>query len=424
LNGKREYSFRWRVGYAGRDPGDFTDWQTETTPKLSLAIGDPGQVSVSVLVGNIDFQQVTGSVQVDLDYADVNAGVADEGTTVILNSSQQEQTYQRWIYVPRANPVRYRTHFFLKNGQEVDGAWQQTTSNQLPINEPPEIDKLSVNILPVGDWSNVVQTVVDVKYGDGDGLIADTFDLHGTDEFRTWTIVLKDRTKQNFQYRYLASFKDGSPPLSVDWVTATGSQTVPIAVRQNPEVDLLIVPQLVDFDVTPIVEVDLHYDDQPGNVHQSESLVFKAAGDQQTWKFPIKDPTKKAYRYTVTYNKHNGAPVVDPEQTTDNDKLVLQRLDTPQVYCLVVPKLVDFTMTPVVEVDVTYQDQAHQIDFSDTLVFTDPTPQDFTVEIGADSPKTYQLKVTYYLADGKIATRDPVTLGQNKVVVPRYVVTA
>jgi hypothetical protein len=107
----------------------------------------------------------------------------------------------------------------------------------------------------------------------------------------------------------------------------------------------------------------------------------------------------------------------------DETTLVLSKLVVPEVACLVVPKLIDLVQTPVVEVNVDYADAAHGIDFSDTLVFTDQNPQSFHVQVEEDSPREYQVAVTYYLADGQIVNRDPVTLDQSKIVIPRYVAT-
>ena len=427
LNGSREYQYRWRVAFAGRDPADFPDWQTSTAPKLNIDVRDPGHLVIKVLAGNVNWADVTSQIQVELDYSDPDANVDDQSTTLILDQKATEQTYDRWIYAPRNKPLRYRPHFFLKTGQQVDGDWTDSHASQIPINEPPSIDKLLVNLLPVGNgWSNVAQVIIDLSYNDTTNqyMAEQTLQLKSLDEFRHWVVVLKDPTNRNFQYHYIASYKDGSEeefPNPNQRANAQGDQTLPIKVRQVPELAVTFLPQLVDFTVTPLVEAMLHYDDGNGaGVHQEESLVF-AKGDSQTWgPFPIQDTTRRSYRYQLTYHQSDVA-IPQPEVTTDNDKVIVSALDVPQITCLVIPKLVDFTATPVVEVDVAYNDPANNISYEDTLVFTEAKSQQFQIRLAASSPKTYQITVTYYLADGSVQTRPPVTLDRNEIVVPRYV---
>jgi hypothetical protein len=100
---------------------------------------------------------------------------------------------------------------------------------------------------------------------------------------------------------------------------------------------------------------------------------------------------------------------------------VLEKLLVPEISCLVVPRPVDFVQTPVVEVDVSYKSPEDDIEFSDTLVFTEPVPQSFRFTVNDDSPRDYDVAVTYYLADGTVVARDPVTLDKAKIVVPKYV---
>ena len=104
----------------------------------------------------------------------------------------------------------------------------------------------------------------------------------------------------------------------------------------------------------------------------------------------------------------------------DETALVVQKLIVPEVTCLMVPKLVDFVQTPLVQVDVDYRDADRGIVYNDTLLFTDANAQSFRVQVDKDSPREYQIAVTYYLADGRIVQRDPVMLDQTKIVIPRY----
>jgi hypothetical protein len=98
-------------------------------------------------------------------------------------------------------------------------------------------------------------------------------------------------------------------------------------------------------------------------------------------------------------------------------------LDVPKINCLLVPKVIDFVQTPVVEVNVTYSDPAHNINFEDTLVFTDPTSQTFSFQVDAASPRTYNAAVTYYLANGQVVARPAEATDKTKLVIQRYIPT-
>jgi hypothetical protein len=418
---KREYSYRWRVGFIGHDAGPFSDWKTDTTPKLNFSVADPGKIAIKVLAGNVDWAQVTKQVQVDLSYQDPGSSVAEETTTLVLANGQAEQDYQRYIYTAWDQPVRYRTRHFLKNDQTVESDWQPTLSRQILINDPSSLDKLQVQLVPTGWSDNVIQSVVNVRYQDpvNSYMLEDNRLINGPDKFFSWMVVLKDPKRRKFQYKVLTTYKDGSPAAQTDWIDADGDQTVPIVIRQSPALKVKLLPNLIDFKVTPVVEATLHYDDPQGNVHKVESFPFTDP-TPAVWTFPIVDDGRRTYRCSTTFHTADGKTVQLPEVATDETALVLPKLPVPEINCLVVPKLLDLVQTPVVEVDVTYKDPAHDIDYSETLVFTDQNAQSFRVQIADGSPREYQVAVTYYLADGRLAKRDPVTLAQDKIVIPRY----
>ena len=77
--------------------------------------------------------------------------------------------------------------------------------------------------------------------------------------------------------------------------------------------------------------------------------------------------------------------------------------------------------SPVVEVNVEYHDAASRVDFTDTLTFTDRTAGQFSFEVAEGASKAYLVTVTYYLADGQIVARDPVTLEKTAFTIPKYV---
>jgi len=424
IGSKREYEYRWRVGFFGHDAGEFTSWLTETTPKLNISIADPGKITIKVLAGNIDFAQTTKQVQVDLKYGGPGLEVPEEGTTLVLVNGQLEGNYERYIYSTWDHPVLYHARFYLKNEQVVESDWQETVSRQLLINQP-FLDQLKVQLVPAGSWDGVVQTVVNLRYKDElhSYHSEEAYTIKSADEFKTWAIVLRDPNQRKFQYKILSTFKDGSTPAQTDWIDADGDQAVLIRVQQHPELKVKLLAGQIDFKVTPVVECTLHYDDLQGHIQKVDTFPFSKAEDA-VWDFPLASDSRRTYRYQITYHTADGHTIPMPEVSTDTTSVVIPPLEIPVISCTIFPKLVNFVQTPVVEVDFEYKDPDHHIEFEDTAVFTDSNPQSFRVQVDKASPRNYNLAVTYYTADGKVIQRDPVTLDKNKVVIPMYVATS
>lgn len=341
---------------------------------------------------------------------------------MVLNASAQDKLYQRYIYAGWDMPVRYRTRIFLKNDQMLESEWKDTFNRQLLINEPDSVKRLDVQLVPAGDWSGVVQSVVNLRYADSfnDYFLDTVFSLKSPEEFRTWSVVLKDLNKRRYEYMVTTSFKDGSPPARTAWLEAEGDQALPIVVKSAPRLNVKLVPNLVDFQMTPVVTATLRYDDQQGNVHKVDTFPFTSP-TEMNWSFPITNDIQRKYRHQVTYNTADGQTIELPENITDETVLVLQKLLVPEVTCEVNPKLVNFVETPLVEVNVEYADRDHDLDCSVTLIFTDQNPQRFRFQVQKDSPSEYTITVTYYLADGRVVMREPATLDKTKIVIPRYV---
>lgn len=415
IGASREYSYKWRLGYHGHGAGEWSKPETDSTNRLTFQVATPGKVAAKFLAGNIDFANTTKSVQIEIDYADPGHGVAPDGTTLVLNGGAADVEYERWIFVPQAKDLTYKTTFFLKNDQEITSTVVGTRDDQVLVNEPKSDNRLDVKLIPVGDWSQVTQSIVSLRYTDGVHQMnaEGTFQLKTADEFRSWAVYTAPNGTRKFQYKVITSFKDGSSD-TVDWVDAEGDQPLPIAVKAPPVLEVDVIPAMLDFVVTPVVEVTLAYDDGPGGVHETETFALTKA-ETVSWKVPLKDPTKRDFTVAYTYNTADGRVVEVPAKTAPDDKVTVPRLPVPVVSCLMVPKLVDFTVTPVVQVDIRYGDQ------TDTFLFTDDANQEWRLQIAEGASKKFELTVTYNLADGTVVKRDPVTLETPKITVPKYV---
>lgn len=425
IGAKREYEYRWRIGYRGHPASEWSDFTSSMTNQLAIPVLPPGKVELSILAGNIDFSATTKSVQVKLSYADPAHNVPVESTTMQLKAETTAAIpYTRWIFVPKTAQPTVSSTFFLKNDQQVDVPAVSTSDLQIMINEPRSDNRLDIRLLPVGDWSEVTQSVVSLRYADPvkDVNAEGSFIFKTADEFKTWSVYTAPGGPRAFEYQVFTSFKDGSTETK-DWTKLTGDQTVPITVKAPPTLEVTVIPSLIDFTMTPVVEVTITCDD-PADGESGQHTFAITKPDVVSKKFAIKHATKRGFTTKITYNTADGKVVEVPETPATDDKVTIQKLLIPTVGCTVMPKLVDFTETPVVTVDITYKDEAHGIADSQSLVFADPADQEWKLQIAANGKKEYTAQVTYDLADGTTVKRDPVTLDRNKIVVPKFVPTA
>lgn len=425
IGAKREYRCRWRVGYRGHEPSEWSAWETKTSNRLSLSVTPPGKIDVAFRVGDISFDTVTKSVQVEVEYEDTSRGVAKIGTMTKLDASAAEQRFTHWIFKPRSKPVRYRPTFFLKNGQTIVGEWLETTGDAVLVNEPRSENRFDVLLVPSGrSWAQVVQSVVTVRYADQrNGVAAEAFyQLKSLEEFKQFAVYLASGASRKFEYQVVTTFKDGSSEQS-GWLTGDGDSTVQVTATEPPELVVDVLPMMLDFAVTPVVEVGLRYDDDANNIHESETFAL-TSNEKQSWAVPLKNPAKKDFKVKVTYNCADGKVVERAEETSPDTKVTVQKLLVPEVVASILPRMIDFVQTPVVEANVAYADPARGVDVQETFSFTDATPQEFRHQVDAAAPKAYSVEIVYYLADGQVVTRPPVTLSKTQLTLPKYVQAA
>lgn len=425
IGAKREYRCRWRIGYRGHEPSDWSTWEAKASNRLSLSVTPPGKIDVSFKVGDISFDTVTKSVQLEVEYEDSTHGVPKIGTMIKLDAAAAEQRFSHWIFKPRSKPVRYRSTFFLKNGQTIAGEWMETSADTALVNEPRSENRLDVLLVPSGrSWAQVVQSVVTVRYADvRNGVMAEAFyQLKTLEEFKQFAVYVANGGPRKFEYQVVTTFKDGSSEES-GWLSGDGDSTVQVAVKEPPELVVDVSPFMLDFGVTPVVEVGLHYEDPANGINESETFALTSK-DIQTWSVPLSNPAKKDFKVKYTYNCANGQVVERAEETSPDTKVTVPKLLVPEVVASFVPRMIDFMQTPVVEVNIGYSDPARGQDVQKTFSFIDATPQEFRLQVDAAAPKTYQVEMVYYLADGQIVTRPPVLSNKTQITIPKYVQAA
>lgn len=421
IGDERSYEHRHRFKFAGRPFGSFTRWETSSRSDLNISVAAPGRVFVEVRAGDVDFENQVRQVQVLLAYEDPAAGVPRQEQTVLLEKTSTSGVYDRQIFEPRARPVLYRQRFRMQSGEVVeDPDWQELSGSQLIVNQPAR-GLLRVRLLPAGDgWDGVAQVIVDLRYEDAaNGLRREeSLVLKTSQEFRTWEVALRDQNRRVFEYRVHASFKDGRFQQG-QWQSHTGEETLPIVVHAPPRHQIQIIPDRLDLATAPLTEVSLTH--LPTG--RQETFVFRAK-QPVVWNVDVPAGTPVRYRVGVTHFPATGDPVVLPPFEEEDPVLVLPPYQPPRPGTLkvqLVGSLIDFAQTPLVTVDLRYQDEVRGIDLSHAVAFSDRTTLDWTVEVGDLSRRFYSYQITYFVApDQTPHTQPQVHTDKPLLVIPRW----
>jgi len=424
INAKREYFYRWRIAYKGKEPGAFTRWERDRTPTLNLSIPDSGRINLQIMTGAVDFAQVVDHVQLSVTYEDRASGVNKETQTYKLTDGQQSHNYIRDLFTDWDKPLSYQAEFFLKDGQVIEGEEEKTTERTILVNAPL-FDKLDVGLVPVGSgWDDVQQTIVDLIYEDDDNEyhVDSAFRIESAAEFKSWAVVLQNRDLRNFKYKITTSFKNGDFKVS-EMLEADGDQTIPVIATDLPQLDVRVMPNTINFEVTPVVTATLRYDDDTANIHEVKTFAFDQNNSAiEDWGFTIGDAENREYQHQLTYHTAQGETIERDPVTTDETVLVIPRVMTPEIKCTFNARQINFIETPVVEIQVDYEDPVNGHDMSDTFLLENPQNKPiFQHPVEEGSPIEFVISIIYHKADGSTHVSDPLTAKRKRYVVPRYI---
>ena len=425
IGSEHEYRYAYRPIFVGHDPGPFTDWLKSVSPQLNVSVPNPGKIDLDVLTGDVDFANLVDQVQVHLSYADPELSVGAEESVVILTPTRTQDHYHRAIYGVWRKPVQYTTRFRLKSGEvREDGGTKSTNGPQILINQAFG-DVLQVNLLPAGNgWDDVIQVIVDVRYEDpaNDYIVAGPpIQFRTPDEYKTWRVYLKNKDLKDFKYRWTTVFKTSADPVTTQWQTATGDQTVPIVVDRHG-FKVAILADLLDFTTCPVTEMTMHYTGVAAGP-PPETFTFRDK-TPQSWIVDVPPGAPVQYTSQITYNPANHDPVVLPPASGTDTAVVIPPYRPAMAGKLsvqVLPPLIDFAATPIVAVDLKYDDNPNNVHQVGALTFTDKTSQIWAVDVKDVNSKTFGYRLTYYTADGNAHAKDFVYGEVPRIIIPRYV---
>lgn len=405
INGEREYEYRWRVAFEGREAGEWSRWDDTTTRNLNVSVETPGKLEVEVTGVGLDFANILDAVLVHLRYKDPSNNVPEAGESLLLSPERAAGNWSRQLFAPWEKPVEYRIEYLLKSGTTVEEDWASTDGpTKHVLIKRPDVDVLDLSLVPAGNWTNVIQSVLSLQYKDGDYARDEQFNFKKAEEFREWAVLLKNSNQRKFQYRILTTFTNGDTQ-ETEWLEREGDQAVPVIVAGPPRLDVSVAGAVLDFASTPLTKVDLEYRD-PEGTDDVQSFALQNAADAHMWSVPIREDGPRKYRHRITYFPIEGAPVAREWEETDTELIVVPRYSIPKVGAKVLPTLQDFAKTPGIEVSFSYDNADPDIHLDGTLIFTDKTPQEWFAPVPDSVPRGYVLTITWFMADGTQKTSE------------------
>ncbi len=419
VDGVREYDYRWRVRFADQANPEFSAWQTESTRDLNISVESPGKLHVTVTGVGLDFEHVLDAVLVHLRYEDRRNDVALSSHSVLLTAERMSGEWIRELFAPFEQPVEYRVEYLLKNGNRTAVDWTRTdgpTQNLLIVR--PDVDVLDVTLLPTGTWSGVIQSVVSLRYVEGEDTIDERYRFETREEFREWAVLLTNPDNRRFEYKVTSTFDNGDTQ-DTEWREADGDQALPVVVAGPPRLEVSVNGQVADYISTPVIKVDLAYDD-PAGESDVAAFSFQSATDVHLWSVRRRADGPTSYRHRTTYFPMEGDPVETEWEEDTTELLFVKKHTIPKVGAEFIPTAVDFGVSNVVEVGIAYSDPARNVEVEESLVFTGAAPasQQWFLPVSEASPRDYTYAVTYWYPDGSHLTRDPVTMRKSKIVLP------
>lgn len=418
----REVEYRVRTKLVGRDWGPFSEPKRTASNSINVAVASPGMVKRTVAAGALDFPTLElQSVEVMLSYEDASLGVPRQEGSVLLTEKLQSGQFSARIDAEAREPVLYRRRFNFKSGEVIeDDEPLESRSETLFINHPFD-EVMEVRLLPVGPgWREVVQATVELFYEDEENDLrhSDVVSLKTPEDLRVWTVRLRDPDRTGFRYRVTVSYRDGGfeeGPL----VDHAGGGVLPIKVREPRTSEVVLVPNRLDFEQAPLTKVVMSHPSSGTTTTFTFTEPTRA-----TWNVPIRPNEPLSYTAQVTHFPEDGEPVTLEPTTETDSAYIVPPYSAPKPGALQIelrPTLIDFAKTPLVTVDVLYEDEDNDFRQEDTFAFENKEPRLWTFDVPDMNRRLFRKQITYFVApDNAPHMTDPEFTTRNLVILPPF----
>ena len=188
-----------------------------------------------------------------------------------------------------------------------------------------------MTVLCTGNFTDpadkIVQVPVALRYSDpGNSYIEEGHLVFTTDKQQLpWIVDLRNAQLRDYQYKYSIIYAGGvvkNFPADGTWFTG---QPGFITVGEKYSLAVDVYPTLLTFnDQAKIVQVDLTYDDDTTDTHQTDSLVFnQTANTVRSWRVRGNPGGTKSFSYRISYFAANGTVTTTDPVAREGEALVI-----------------------------------------------------------------------------------------------------
>lgn len=322
------YQYRYQINYRGQSRTYKSELISTNEGSLTIGVDDVGILAVDVSAGDLNFDEVERAL-VTFRYSDDGVGPIEEQFQ--LTQAAQTKRIERVIFEPMRKEYRYTVRYFLKGGKEVEGPELTGRAPNLFINDVFG-GRRTVAVRGVGDFAGRIQTIfVNLKYTDekNDYVQVRSQALSAASTFFDWSLPVIDDTIGEVRYSATVAYKDGTSEEITDRPAESGTILLPPPVEAF--LDVMIVPDLIDWNQVRLIRVSLAYHDAEHEVTSAKDFIFSPTRTaSQTWRVELKDREHDGYTYAITYFATDGTQktVRTPDDKTVDDRTLILDFDS------------------------------------------------------------------------------------------------
>ncbi len=305
--------------------GEVIDGDFQTTTSRTLVINQPFErfLRVRLVPTGNGWEDVAQAI-VDLRYSDPANEYEAEGSFTLKSNAE----FKQWQVVLRDRDKRdfeYRTTVSYKNGDFEQSGWERLEGDAtIPIHvkAPPTV---KVNLISdMLDFAAAPITEVVMRYNQNGVEETETFVFRDKTP-QTWTIRVADGMPLRYTYQ-VTHFPPDNEPVQLPEKEETDKAVVLPAYKppKSGTFEVRVLSQLLDFEQTPLVTVDLEYTDEAHNVREVTSMAFSSKMEQ-SWAVPVMNMNHKVFGYKVTYFKADGSAIETPMKFQESPLVILQK---------------------------------------------------------------------------------------------------
>ncbi len=283
-----------------------------------------------------------------------------------------------------------------------------TTTRNLTLDVPnPGVLEVEFGVPPATFDDRLMSIEADIDYADPRNDVpraTETVVLDTNAPVKVYRRIIYAPWDMPYRYRYTYVIKDADNNVqrsTTEWMEGGAGQRYPkVPTPFDDAFDLSIIPS-VDWQEVRQLVVDLEYDDDVNDYHMRKTVSFsKDVTTLQTWKFVLRDPDHRAFRYKQTYLLHNSAIQETDWQNRETDgSLKVGNAPFGVATVEVDPTFIDVGGdVRLALVRLAYTGTGNGETDTETLRFRDSTPQLWFVTL-APNQTEYRYDVEYFMHD-------------------------